>query len=145
MILYLDTSSLVKLYVSEDHADAVVAEAAEASVVATSVIAYPEARSAFSLQHRNSVLTDAEHDRIKASLASSWPRFLSIEVCEEIWRQAGDLADTFALRTYDSLHLASYLFLAARTSGRPVRFSCFDPQLNRAAVAATGLTSTLAH
>ena len=44
MILYLDTSSLVKLYLEEDGRQAVRSLVDLATVVATSVIAYPEAR-----------------------------------------------------------------------------------------------------
>ena len=48
MILYLDTSALVKLYVEEAHSDWVHACAAEAEVLATSVVARPEMLSALS-------------------------------------------------------------------------------------------------
>ena len=47
MTVYLDTSSLVKLYVDEPDADDVQRIVGEADVVATSVLAYPEARAAF--------------------------------------------------------------------------------------------------
>jgi hypothetical protein len=50
LILYLDTSSLVKLYVEEDGSPEVERLAIEASLVCTSVIAYAEARSAFAQQ-----------------------------------------------------------------------------------------------
>ena len=47
MFLYLDTSSLVKLYVEEEDS-AKIADLANASkVAATSIIAYTEARAAF--------------------------------------------------------------------------------------------------
>ena len=46
MTLYLDTSSLVKLYVAEPGSDAVRGLVTQASVVATSGIAYPETRAA---------------------------------------------------------------------------------------------------
>ena len=47
MILYLDTSALVKLYVREHGSAAVRALVERADVVATSVVAYAEARAAF--------------------------------------------------------------------------------------------------
>ena len=46
MTLYLDTSSLVKLYVSETGSDAIRQLVAGATVVATSVVAYVETRAA---------------------------------------------------------------------------------------------------
>lgn len=46
MTLYLDTSSLVKLYVAESGSDTVRALVDAATVVATSSVAYTEARAA---------------------------------------------------------------------------------------------------
>jgi uncharacterized protein with PIN domain len=46
MILYLDTSSLLKLYVEEPGTSEVQSRVELADVVATSVIAYPEAHAA---------------------------------------------------------------------------------------------------
>lgn len=43
MILYLDTSSLVKLYIAEAHSELVQDWVGEAEAVATSRVAYPEA------------------------------------------------------------------------------------------------------
>src|SRR6185295_15326330 len=60
--LYLDTSSLVKLYVSEPGSETVRQLVRDATVVATSVVAYPETRAAFArLRHerRLSVRTAA--------------------------------------------------------------------------------------
>ena len=52
MILYLDTSSLVKLYLDEIHAEAVRQLAGQAEVLATSKVAYPEAMAALSRRFR---------------------------------------------------------------------------------------------
>ncbi len=46
MTVYLDTSSLVKLYVTEAGTDVVEQLVGDASVVATSVVAYAETRAA---------------------------------------------------------------------------------------------------
>lgn len=47
MILYLDTSALVKLYVQEAHSDKVRAAATSAAAINTHVIAYAEACATF--------------------------------------------------------------------------------------------------
>ena len=52
MILYLDTSSLVKLYVEEPGSPGVRAIVDEAEVVATSVVACAEAAAAFARRKR---------------------------------------------------------------------------------------------
>jgi predicted nucleic acid-binding protein len=132
LIAYLDTSSLVKLYV-EEKGSAVIRELVErAELVVTSVVAYPEARAAFARQRREGGLTAAGYDRARNDFERDWPRYMSIEVSEAVYRSAGDLAEKHHLRGFDSLHLASYLSLY-RAGARQIRFSAFDEELNRAA------------
>ncbi len=132
MIAYLDTSSLVKLYVEEEGSPTVRGLVERAGLVATSVVAYPEARAALARQRRDGGLTGAGYGRARTDFERDWPRYLAIEVAEEVYRAAGDLAEKHRLRGFDSIHLASYLSLA-RESSREVRFSAFDAALNRAA------------
>jgi len=132
LIAYLDTSSLVKLYVEEKKSTLVRRLVESAEVVATSVVAYPEARAAFARQYREGGLTTAEHVRAKADFEQDWPRYLTVEVSETVYRNAGELAEKHRLRGFDSIHLASYLSLF-REGARHVRFSAFDEAMNRAA------------
>ena len=61
MILYLDTSALVKLYVQEPGTDAVKAWVAEAEAAATSWVAYAETRAAFARARREGVTAPERH------------------------------------------------------------------------------------
>lgn len=133
MILYLDTSSLVKLYVEESGTPETERLVDEALLVCTSVVAYAEARSALARLCREGALTSEEHAQVKVDLDQDWPRYLAIEVTREIWQAAGDLAEKYALRGFDSLHLASFLHLAQSDLGEPAQFSSFDDRLSRAA------------
>jgi uncharacterized protein len=103
-----------------------------AELVATSVVAYPEARAALARQRREGGLTAAGCDRARNDFEQDWPRYLTVEVSEAVYRSAGDLAEKHRLREFDSLHLASYLSLY-RAGARQIRFSAFDEALNRAA------------
>jgi uncharacterized protein len=132
LIAYLDTSSLVKLYVEERSSTAVRRLVEEAELVATSIVAYPEARAAFARQYREGGLTTAGRDRARADFEQDWPRYLTVDVSEAVYRNAGDLAERHGLRGFDSIHLASYLSLV-REGARQVRFSAFDEALTRAA------------
>lgn len=138
MILYLDTSSLVKLYFEESGTQETERLVDEALLVCTSVVAYAEARSALARLRRERKLSDEEHELAKADLDEDWPRYLAIEVTREIWKTAGDLAEKHALRGFDSLHLASFLHLAHSDLGEPAQFSSFDDRLNEAANATRG-------
>jgi predicted nucleic acid-binding protein len=137
LILYLDTSSLIKLYVEESGSAETERLLGESSLGCTSVVAYAEARSALARLCREGSLTAEEHTLAKADLDRDWPHFLSVEVTPVVWRTAGDLAERHALRGFDSLHLASFLYLTKANLGEPVQFSSFDGRLNGAARAET--------
>lgn len=40
-------------------------------------------------------------------LAADWPHYLALEVTQELVELAGDYAEAFALRAYDSVQLAA--------------------------------------
>jgi predicted nucleic acid-binding protein len=132
LIAYLDTSSLVKLYVEEEGSLLIRELVERAELVATSVVAYPEARAALARQRRERGLTAGGFDRAKNDFERDWPRYLTVEVSEAVYRSAGELAEKHRLRGFDSLHLASYVSLC-RGGAEHVRFSAFDEALNRAA------------
>jgi len=131
MIVYLDTSSLVKLYVEEDGSSKVDALVRSSEVTATSLVAYAEARAAFARRFRERAFTAKEHNRIKEFFEKDWSNYLSLSVTADIIRLAGDLAEKHALRGFDSIHLASALTLRRELSS-PVLFSCFDDNLQKA-------------
>ena len=106
-------------------------------MVATSTLAYAEARSALARLLREGGLSDAEHARAKADLDRDWSGFLALQV-EKVWQKAGDLAERHALRGADSIHLASFLELLAAMAQSPVAFSSFDSRLNLAAQRESG-------
>ena len=133
MILYLDTSSLVKLYVEEPGSADVRRMLAEAAIATTSVVAYPEARAALARRRRERSLTVAGHRRAKAALDGDWPKVLALDVSTSVAKSAGDLAERHRLRGFDALHLASYLEIAQGFPGEEVRFSSADRTLGRAA------------
>ena len=56
MILYLDTSALVKLYVEEENSSTVEHMVSKARIVATHLIAYVEAQAAFARLQREGVI-----------------------------------------------------------------------------------------
>jgi predicted nucleic acid-binding protein len=63
--LYLDTSSLIKLYVAEAGADLVRKLVDDAAVVATSVITYAETRAALARLRRERELSSSRFASVK--------------------------------------------------------------------------------
>ena len=131
MIVYFDTSSLVKLYVEEDGSSKIDALARSSEVTATSIVAYAEARAAFARRFREKAFTTVEHERIKTFFDKDWSNYLILNITGDMIRLAGDLAEKHALRGFDSIHLASALTLRRELSTSIV-FSCFDDNLQKA-------------
>lgn len=132
MILYCDTSALIKLYISEAGSPAMKKLAAAAEAVATCRVSWAEAHAALARRVREVPADAAAAAQAKRALASDWPRFLIMELAQDVVERAAEYADTFALRGYDSVQLAAAHTLALE-SGVPVTFACFDVRLNRAA------------
>jgi uncharacterized protein len=129
--LYLDTSALVKLYVSEQGSAAVHAWTSAASLIATARITYAEARAAIAQTRHLGALTPAELRRAVAALDAGWTGFLRVDVSEALVSRAGYLAEKHGLRGYDAVQLAAAL--DARPVVADYRFASFDDTLNAAA------------
>lgn len=129
--LYLDTSALIKLYVEEAGADRVEGLVERAEIVATSVVAYAEARAALARRHRENDFTASEYQGIVSELDASWQGYERLGVTEGLAREAGELAEEHALRGFDAVHLASALRLAQRFPSSS--FLTFDERLTAAA------------
>ncbi|MDP1654339.1 MAG: type II toxin-antitoxin system VapC family toxin [Rhodocyclaceae bacterium] len=132
MILFCDTSALLKLYIVEAGSDELKARVQEAEAVAVCRVAWAEAHAALSRRARD-VPEDADAvEQAKAALAADWPHFVILDIDQTLVERAGEYADTFALRSYDSIQLAA-AFEVGRLSESPIYFACFDTRLNKAA------------
>lgn len=138
MTLYLDTSSLVKLYVAEAGSEDVRAQVDRATIVATSMIAYAETRAALARRRRERALRPAAFAAAKRTFEEDWPNYVAVQVTAALCRDAGNLTERYALRGYDSVHLASFLEIAREAGPADTEFSSFDDRLNRAARLAAG-------
>jgi len=133
MILYLDTSALVKLYVEEAGTEEVAAAVGRSERVVTCRIAYAEARAAFARAKRERVLSERDLRAAVRRLDLDFGAYDLVEVTDSLVRRAGELAEKRALRGFDALHLASAL-LAVRDAGR-AEFGSYDSRLSTAAKA----------
>ena len=132
MILFCDTSALVKLYIREDSSREMQAVAGVATAIAVCRITWAEIMAALARRARE-LPNDAEAiEIVRKRLRTDWPRYAVVEVTQPLVELAGEYVDTFALRGYDSVQLA-----AARTlqdmAGEEVQFACFDARLGKAA------------
>jgi predicted nucleic acid-binding protein len=132
MILFCDTSALLKLYINEAGSSELKALIQEAEAVAVCRIAWAEAFAALSRRAREVPEDISTIEQAKSALARDWPHFVVLEIDQPLVERAGEYADTFALRGYDSIQLAS-AFETGRISQTPVFFACYDIRLNKAA------------
>lgn len=131
MILYVDTSALVKLYVPEPESGAVQALMGSAQVAAVSVVAFAEARAAFARKRRERAVNPKDYRRIVREFDDDWDHYFVVDVTEPLVKRAAQLADKHGLRGYDAIQLSSAIVLRDQ-SGEAVSFCCFDGRLLRA-------------
>lgn len=132
MILFCDTSALVKLYVREAFSDELSTLAEKARAIAVSRISWAESMATFARRVRES---PADADAIEAvcvRFRADWSSFAVVEVTQSLVELAGDYADTFALRGYDSVQLAAARMLQEGLN-EALCFACFDTRLQKAA------------
>lgn len=132
MIVYLDTSALVKLYAPESHSTLIKQTVDHAELSATSRIAYVEARAAFARKRRERSVTPRDYQTIVQDFVDDWGTFFIVDLSDALTKRAGELAEKFALRGYDAVHLASALIVAEQ-GNQAVQFACFDEKLCRTA------------
>lgn len=132
MILYADTSSLVKRYVSEPHRDEVLTWLSAADAVATSRVAYPEIAAALAARQRSGDIAATKVGALVDTLSQTWGDYLVVDLDE---LRAAVLALRHVLRGFDAIHLAAALTLRDALGNEGLVFSSFDSRLNRAATA----------
>jgi predicted nucleic acid-binding protein len=130
VIIYADSSALLKLLLQEEGTPAMAAVAAESEVIATAAIAYVELRATVAAAIRGRRVRRGVRDRLVTALERLWAQVSEIALDTPLLRQAGDLAERMGLRGYDAVHLAALQELG---SPADVTFACWDTDLRRAA------------
>jgi len=132
LILYLDTSSIVKLYLAEAHSGDVRGWSEKAEIVATCRVAYPEMVSALNRRYRGGDLSKPDYELLLKTFYAEWSHFAVVDF-DEI--SAGRLAKKHGLRGFDAIHLATAKQLKYSQPHISLAFSSFDGDLNKAAAA----------
>lgn len=132
MILFCDTSALVKLYIKEDASDQMQALARSATAVAVCRIAWAEIMAALARRARENPDDAKVIETVRTRLRTDWPQYAVVEITHGVVELAGEYADTFALRGYDSVQLAAARSVQDATE-EELHFACFDTRLQKAA------------
>lgn len=136
MILYQDTSSVVKRYVMDEQGVPETRQAVEeADYLATSLVTHTEVRAALAHAKRDGRFVDEdEYTKTLEDFQNDWRHYLKVNVSSSLIAMAGDLAERHALRAYDAVQLASALVLRQNVPDT-ISFSAWDDPLNEAAAA----------
>jgi predicted nucleic acid-binding protein len=136
-VLFVESSSMVKLYVQEPDSEYVRGLTTAAARIAATWAAYVEVRAALARAHRAGRLATLDYAIATGEFEQDWQLYARMEVSRSIIVGAGDLAEQHSLRGYDAIHLASAIRLQA-VSQEPVQVLTHDREL-RDAVRAAGL------
>lgn len=134
MMLYVDSSALVKKYVLEAGSDRVLKLLAQSGMAVTSKLAYPEILSGLGRKQREKGITEKDYREALVDFESDWLALLVIEFQDELLPLIKQLTTKHSLKGADLVHLASALWLQKATKEK-VTFVASDIQLLHAAKA----------
>jgi predicted nucleic acid-binding protein len=128
VIVYADTSALVKLFVEEENSAQTRAMLGQAQAMGTGLLTRVELGAALARGARLGYLSEPESLDARKQLAAVWPTWIHIIVDENLIARAERLAWEHGLRGYDAVHLASALAWQAGVDA-PVVLATFDQEL----------------
>jgi predicted nucleic acid-binding protein len=128
MMVYADTSAIIKKYVDEPGSNEVRDLILRTPVIATCVVSRAEAAAAFARAARIGSLSPPDAEACHKLFSREWKHFARIRVTEALIARADVLAWTFKLRGYDAVHLAAALNWSERLA-ETVTVATFDREL----------------
>ena len=132
MILYLDTSALVKRYFREPYSEEVIDKRRSAEKIVTSFVAYAETMASIYRKKRESFLDDLLVQKILDLFKQDWLSFVRVEVNDELNFYIDRVIAEHPLRGFDSIHLASAVIIHQSIQENFI-FAYFDDKLASAA------------
>ena len=132
MILFCDTSALIKLLIDEPESDQMQQASSDAEAIAVCRITWAEAMAARARRQREDPMSGNNIDLARGRLIQNWNDLTIVEVSQNLVETAGRFADGFALRGYDSVQLAAAHELRKSTD-QTLTFASYDRRLRQAA------------
>ena len=132
MILYLDTSAILKRYFQEPFSEDVAMQWNSAEAIVSSSVAYAETVATIYRKKKDADLDDAIIQETIEIFTSDWSSFIQVEVTNDLNPHLDNLLKKYELRGFDAIHLAS-AFIIYEQLPLDFFFACFDHRLNQAA------------
>jgi len=135
MILYLDTSALLKKYFRETGSDEVITRWKDATGIVTSSVAYAEALASIHRKKRDLKFNNDIFKKIIHLFRRDWNSLIRVDVTDELNDWIDKMVSHYPLRGFDAIHLASALIVHDRLPEKFL-FACYDNNLLQAAQSA---------
>jgi predicted nucleic acid-binding protein len=128
MILYLDTSALVKRYVRESFSTEVVELITQADVVGSIILAHVEMAATLTKAARQNWIKQNEAEIAWQDFLEHWNSYTRLPVTAVTLNRASQLAWENGLRGYDAMHFAS-AEIWQQGMGTLIKLATFDREL----------------
>ena len=132
MILFCDTSALLKLFIDEQGSESMINARSSSKGIAVCRITWAESMAALAQRTRFKGTNQSGLAQARSMFEKAWPGFVIADITQPLVEKAGVFAEAFALRGYDSVQLAAAHQLHEQFA-LPLTFACFDRRLNQAA------------
>jgi len=132
VILFCDTSALLKLFIDEQDSESMIKARSSSEGIAVCRITWAESMAALAQRTRFKGANQAGLAQARSMFEQAWPGFAIADVTQSLVKKAGVFSEAFALRGYDSVQLAAAHQLHEQFA-IPLTFACFDRRLNQAA------------
>ena len=134
MILYLDTSALVKKYFKEKNTAEVISAWKSSLGIATSAVAHAELLAAVYRKARETHVKKSIIANVVRLFHADWSSFIIVEVDNRLNETIRHVIDNHGLRGFDAIHLASAVTIGSAVADKFL-FACYDERLRHAAQA----------
>jgi predicted nucleic acid-binding protein len=132
VILFCDTSALLKLFIDEQGSESMINARSSSKGIAVCRITWAESMAALAQRTRFNGTNQSGLAQARSIFEQAWPGFVIADITQPLVEKAGVFAEAFALRGYDSVQLAAAHQLHEQFA-LPLTFACFDRRLNQAA------------
>ena len=120
MILFCDTSALLKLFIDEQGSESMIEASSSSEEIAVCRITWAESMAAFAQRTRFKGASQSGLAQARSMFERAWPDFVIADVTQPLVEKAGMYAEAFALRGYDSVQLAAAHNLHQHAGGAQV-------------------------
>jgi predicted nucleic acid-binding protein len=131
VILFLGSSSLIKLYTEEPYSDIVREWVEQAEIVATCRVAYTEIVSAVDSRFKAGDMSRRDYELLTNGFTEDWVNLVVVDFDE---LETGRLIKKYGLRRLDAMHLSA-AELIKNQNDVSLYFSSFEKTLCKAAAA----------